>query len=391
METKNLKELRSLREEQMDVANKAIEEGESDKAAEALKEIKAIDERLKKVEEELDLDKKDEDDKKEDKPVVEKEDDIRSNNTQGETRMSNQFKPEVNENKESAEVRGFIDYVKTKGAEKRDVTSLEADVLIPQTIINKAEMLPETVVDLKEFTQVQKVNTAQGTRPILNSTEDVMSTVAELQANPSLSDPEFRSIAYKVLTRRGQIAVSSESLADSQEDLGNLIANHIQRQSLNTTNKSIADVMKTFTPKSVSSLDEIKKIINVDIDNAYDLVFVVTASMFQVLDTMKDGNGIYLVQPDVTAASGRSIFGRPISIVKDTMLGVAGDCKMFVGDKNAISFFDRNAVAVRWVDHPHYGEILATSIRYDVQKVMDEGGVFVTYTAPVEEDNNEGA
>lgn len=381
----NLKELRQLRAQAEVRADELLEEGKLEEGKNELEQIKDLDARIKAVEEEIKKLKEEGSDKEDDKEkeVVVKEEE-RSNKQEGETRMSNKFNPGVNENKESAEVRGFLNYVSSKGSEKRDVTSVEADVLIPQEIINKAEMLPETVVDLKEFTQVQKVNTAQGTRPILNSTEDIMSTVAELQANPSLSDPEFRSVAYKVLTRRGQIAVSSESLADSQEDLGNLIANHIQRQSLNTTNKSIADVMKTFTPKSVSNLDDIKKIINVDIDNAYELVFVVTASMFQVLDTMKDGNGIYLVQPDVTAASGRSIFGRPISIVKDTMLGVAGDCKMFVGDKNAISFFDRNAVAVRWIDHPHYGEILATSIRYDVQKVMDEGGVFVTYTAPAE-------
>lgn len=379
----NLKELRALRSEQMDVANKAIEEAKPEEAKDAMEEIKKLDERIKKIEEELDLDKKDED-KKEEKPVVKEDEDVRSNTQEGETRMSNNFKPSINEHKESAELRGFYNYLVSKGAEKRDVTSLEADVLIPQEILNKSEMLPETVVDLREFTQQVKVNTAQGTRPILNPSEDVMNTVAELQANPSLQDPEFRSVAYKVLTRRGQIAVSEESLADSQEDLGALIANHIQRQVLNTTNKSIADCMKTFTPVAASSLNEIKKVINVDIDQSYDLVFVVTASMFQVLDTMVDGNNHYLLQPDVTSPSGRSLFGRPISIVKDTAFGVAGDCKMYIGDKNAIMFADRNSVAVRWQDHPHYGQILATSVRYDVVKVMDEGAVFLTYTAPVD-------
>uniref|UniRef100_UPI003F8261F4 phage major capsid protein n=1 Tax=Staphylococcus shinii TaxID=2912228 RepID=UPI003F8261F4 len=178
METKNLKELRSLREEQMDVANKAIEEGESDKAAEALKEIKAIDERLKKVEEELDLDKKDEDDKKEDKPVVEKEDDIRSNNTQGETRM-NQFKPSVNENKESAEVRGFMEFVRSKGEVRDNVTSVGAEAVIPDDIVTQPVKLPETVTDLKAYANVIKVPTAQGSYPIIESATTKMISVAE--------------------------------------------------------------------------------------------------------------------------------------------------------------------------------------------------------------------
>lgn len=208
METKNLKELRSLREEQMDVANKAIEEGESDKAAEALKEIKAIDERLKKVEEELDLDKKDEDDKKEDKPVVEKEDDIRSNNTQGETRMSNNFKPSVNENKESAEVRGFMNFLRSKGEVREDIKSEGIDVIIPKDVVTAPVQLPETVTDLKAYTNVVKVPTAQGSYPILESPDTSMISVEELAQNPALAAPKFKGVDYKVLTYRGQIPIN---------------------------------------------------------------------------------------------------------------------------------------------------------------------------------------
>ena len=381
METKNLKELRSLREEQMDVANKAIEEGESDKAAEALKEIKAIDERLKKVEEELDLDKKDEDDKKEDKPVVEKEDeDVRSNTQEGETRMSNNFKPSVNENKESAEYRGFMNFLRSKGEVREDVKSEGVDVIIPKDIVTAPVQLPETVTDLKAYTNVVKVPTAQGSYPILESPDTVMHSVEELAKNPELNAPKFKAVDYKVLTYRGQVPVSNEALQDSTPDLANLVAQNNARIALNTNNKLIADVMKTFTAKEVDGTDGIKDILNVDIDPAYNVTVVATQSFFNILDKLKDGNGQYILQSDITSPSGKSLFGRKVEVISDKLLGNPGEAHAFIGDiSQAILTADRAQASVRWVQNDIYGEILAISQRVDVVKADDKAGFFVTY------------
>ena len=371
----NLKELRSLRAEQVEQAEKAVAEEKPEEAQDALEEIKKLDERITAVEEEIkeltDKEKgsKEDEPKKEDAPVADK----------GEQRSMNQFKPSIKENKESKEFRGFMDYVKTKGAERRDVTSIEADVIIPKEIATKTVEIPNTVVDLREFTQQVKVNSGSGSYPILNPSEDVMSTVAELQANPKLQDPTFNEVKYSIETRRGQISVSEESLADADEDLGNLIARHIQRQVLNTTNKAIAEKMKSFPTKEISNLDDIKSIINQEIDPAFDLVLVVTQSMYQYLDTLKDKNGIYLLKQDITAESGTSLFGRPVHIIKDELFGAKGEAHMFIGDKNAILFADRNAVALRWSDHPTYGQILASAIRFDTQVAIEEAGFFVTF------------
>ena len=371
----NLKELRSLRAEQVEQAEKAVAEEKPEEAQDALEEIKKLDERISAVEAEIkeltekEKGSKEDEPKKEDAPVADK----------GEQRSMNQFKPSIKENQQSKEFRGFMDYVKTKGAERRDVTSIEADVIIPKEIATKTVEIPNTVVDLREFTQQVKVNSGSGSYPILNPSEDVMSTVAELQANPKLQDPTFNEVKYSIETRRGQISVSEESLADADEDLGNLIARHIQRQVLNTTNKAIAEKMKSFPTKEISNLDDVKAIINQEIDPAFDLVLVVTQSMYQYLDTLKDKNGIYLLKQDITAESGTSLFGRPVHIIKDELFGAKGEAHMFIGDKNAILFADRNAVALRWSDHPTYGQILASAIRFDTQVAIEEAGFFVTY------------
>lgn len=378
MENMTLRELRSLRAEQVEKAETAIKEEQPEKATDALEQIKALDERIAKVEEEvkaLQEDKegsKDNEIKKDKEPVP----------TEGEQRSMN-FKPSVKEEKQSQEYRAFMEYLRSKGNVRDGVKSVDADVIIPKDIVTQPVTLPETVVDLKQFTNVTPVKTAQGSYPVLESATEVMHSVEELEKNPELAKPKFKQVDYKVLTYRGAVAVSQESLDDSDADLAKIIADNNARQQLNTTNKAIADVMKTFTPKSISDLDGIKEIINVDLDPAYNLTLVVSQSMYQALDTLKDKNGQYLLKQDITAPSGQALFGRPVAIVRDELLGKKGEAKAFVGDiKHAILFADRVQSSVKWVDNDVYGQVLAIATRFDVKKAVEEAGMFVTYTAP---------
>src|SRR5699024_3412719 len=169
----------------------------------ALEEIKKLDERITAVEEEIkeltDKEKgsKEDEPKKEDAPVAK----------EGEQRSMNQFKPSIKENKESAELRGFMEFMRSKGEVRDGVTSINgAEAVIPQDIVTTPVELPETVTDLKAYANVVKVPTAQGSYPILDSATERMVSVEELAKNPELAKPKFLDVNYKVLTYRGQIA-----------------------------------------------------------------------------------------------------------------------------------------------------------------------------------------
>ncbi|MGS0663822.1 phage major capsid protein [Staphylococcus arlettae] len=288
---------------------------------------------------------------------------------------------ENKENKYSEETQAFLDYVKTKGAQRDNVTSVEAQPIIPEDIKYQPEELPETFVDLKKFVNVQPVTTASGSHPILNPAQETMVSVEELAKNPELASPKFTDIDYKVKTYRGQIPVSQEALDDSEANLANIIARNNARQAVNTTNKYIADVMKTFAPVDTANLDDIKQIINVEIDPAYNLSLVVSQSFYQALDTLKDKNGQYLLKQDITSPTGTVLFGRPVFIIKDELFGAKGDKKAFIGDLNyAVFFADRKQASVKWVENEIYGQILAAYMRFDVKKGVEEAGRFLTYT-----------
>ena len=286
------------------------------------------------------------------------------------------------------EVRGFLNYVRSHNpkmdlrALPEGVKSTDVGAIIPEDIVTKTKTLPETVVDLRNLVQTVKVNTPTGKYPILKSTEAVMHTVEELEANPDLGKPQFQDVLYDVDTYRGQIPVSRESLDDSDEDLGALIARHIQRIALNTANAEIVKNLKTATAKTVHNLDEIKTIINTEFDPAYNLQFIVSQSFYNEVDLMKDAEGRYLLQPSITAQSGKSLLGLNVTVLSDKLLaGTSASNKKvaFLGDPAGFtSFFDRNEMAVRWQEHQHYGEILAAAMRFDVKKVDAAAGKFLT-------------
>lgn len=288
---------------------------------------------------------------------------------------------ELNKVNEQTETRSAINaYVKTKGVEKRDITTVEAGAVIPQEIITTPQEQPHTETDLRKFVNVAPVNTGSGTYPVLLADNNVMVSTAELQANPKLANPQFKDVDYKVETYRGYIPVSQEAIDDSAVDLTGLIAKHINRQATRTANVNIAKVLKTFTAKSITNLDGLKAIKNVDLDPAYVVKFIVSQSFFNAVDTMKDTQGRYLLQQDVTVASGYKLFGHEVVVLADNVIGTtAGDKVAFVGDAEAgVTFFDRKQVSVKWVDNDVYGQKLASFIRFDAKQADENAGYYVT-------------
>lgn len=333
---------------------------------------------------------KEEDKEKEVEKEVDKEDEVKKEErslemNKGEENMEKVVLDGQEVVQPNSEKRAFFDYVRTADSKRAlpdGVKSTDVGAIIPEDIVTKTRMLPETVVDLRNLVQTVKVSTPTGKYPILKSTEAVMHTVEELVANPDLDKPQFEDVLFAVDTYRGQIPVSRESLDDSDEDLGALIGRHIQRITLNTANAKIVEVLKTATAKTVKSIDDIKTIINTEFDPAYSLQFVVSQSFYNEIDLLKDNEGRYLLQPSITATSGKSLLGLNVTVLSDKLLaGAEAENKKvaFLGDPEGfMAFFDRNEMAVRWQEHQHYGEILAAAMRFDIKAVDANAGKFLT-------------
>ena len=261
---------------------------------------------------------------------------------------------------------------KTDGVKKADAKPVSSEEIIytPQREV-------KTVVDLKPFTTLYQAKKASGTYPVLQRATTKMVTVAELEKNPALAKPDFKDVAWKIDTYRGAIPLSQESIDDADVDLVSLVSESISQIKVNTTNDAIATVLKTFTTKTVAKLDEIKKLLN-GFDPAYNVSLIVSQSFYQTLDTLKDGNGRYLLQDDITAVSGKTLLGKPVFVLSDEVIGAN---KAFVGDfKRGVLFADRKDLGLRWADNEIYGQYLQAVLRFGVTKVDEKAGYYVTYT-----------
>lgn len=263
------------------------------------------------------------------------------------------------------------------------ITSPDVAPTIPESILYNPENEVKSVTDLAQLVTQFQATTASGKYPIVKRTTARMNSVAELAKNPDLAKPEFEEVDWKVQTYRGAIPLSQESIDDSAIDLTSLVANNAMEQKVNTTNFAIANVLKSFTAKTVAgdSVDDIKHILNVDLDPAYNKTIVASQSFYQYLDTLKDKNGQYLLHEPITDGSPRMLLGVPVTVVEDELLGAAGEAHAFIGDlARAVLYANRKDIQVRWVDDNIYGQYLQAVVRFDTKAADTKAGYFVTYT-----------
>lgn len=290
--------------------------------------------------------------------------------------------PETNE-----EILAFEQYMKSKGAKRDNVKSDDVGVTIPEDIKYIPEKEVKTVQDLSELVQKTSVSTASGKYPILKRANAKFNTVAELEKNPELARPEFETVNWEVETYRGAIPISQEALDDSVANLTAIVSENINEQKINTLNEKIGAVLKAFNPTSITDVDDLKEIINVKLDPGYDRQIICTQSFYQKLDTLKDGNGRYLLQDSIINTAGNTVLGMNVTVVRDDLLGENGDALAFIGDvKRGVLFADRTDVSVQWIENEIYGKYLMGAFRFDVKQADKNAGFFVTFNGDAGEE-----
>ncbi|MBF7125829.1 phage major capsid protein [Pediococcus pentosaceus] len=333
-----------------------------------------------KRDEEID-DSPDDDYVAEDEPSAKKQ-----NEGKGGKTMATNLTAKQQEEKKENRTRSIETYIRSHGT-VRDAGLKTGDIgaMIPEEIIYNPEAEVNSVADLSALVTKTPATTGSGTYPILKRATAVMNSVAELEENPALAKPEFENVTWKIATYRGAIPISEESIQDTQVPLMPVIQKNASEQRLNTLNKAISAKLVAFNAKASTAdtvADDLKHVLNVDLDPAYDKSIVVSQSAYQVLDTLKDKEGRYLLQESITAASGLTLFGKSVVVVNDELLGQVGEAHIWVGDlKRAILYVNRVDTQISWVKNEIYGQYLGLAMRFDVEVADKSAGYFVTVGA----------
>lgn len=277
-----------------------------------------------------------------------------------------------------------VAYVRSIGQKREGVKTTDVGAIIPKEVL-QPQKEPERQNPLLNLIHVVNVSSGSGSYPVLKKSNRKMVEVGELEENPELGKTKITEVDYKIKTYRGELPLSREAIEDAQYDLIGIMQDDIQDQDEQTKLALVADILKTATVVNASGYDGLKDILNVKIKSVYNKVLVVTDSMFNALDKVKDKEGRYMLQPDITSPTGYSFSGKPIYPIADELFGSEGDMKYFIGDIHYfLTLFDRMELSVQWEDNHRFGKNLASYLRFDVKKTDADAGVFGTYTDAVQ-------
>ena len=366
-----------LEEAITELNNRSAIEAEKLDRAETEEEVSTVEKSLEEIQKELE-------EKQAEKEKLEEEIEELQKQVDEQNRKAPTFKDVEQRGGKKLEQRDaiakFIRTGQTRDIEGLKTTDSGSAALIPTEVL-KPHFLEKTRNPLLDLVQRVQVNSGSGKYPVIKKTDGKMASTDELKANPELGKPKISEIDYSIKTYRGYIPVSQEMIDDADYDIMSIVEDEVVNQGENTELSLITAVLKTATPADAAGLDGIKDIYNKKLKSIYKPSIVVTQSMFAALDKVKDKNGEYMLQPDVTSPTGYSFGGKKIYPVDDTLFGNEGDMKFFIGDvAEFVKLFDRLQVSVKWINNDIYGQLLGLFLRLDVKKVDEAAGFFGTYT-----------
>ena len=360
----------------------AIEELNNRSAIEAEKLDRAeTDEEVSTVEKSLEDIQKELEEKQAEKAKLEEEIEELQKQVDEQNRKAPTFKDGDQRGGKKLEKReAVISYIRSLGQKRDGVKTTDVGAIIPKEVL-QPQKTPERQNPLLNLVHIVKVTSGSGSYPVMKKSNRKMTEVGELEENPELGKTKIKEVDYKIKTYRGEIPISREAIDDAQYDLIGLLQEDIQDQDEQTKLAIVADVLKTAKAVNASGYDGLKDILNTKISSVYKKSLVVTDSMFNALDKVKDKTGRYMLQADITSPTGYSFSGKTIYPVDDTLLGQEGDMKYFIGDvEYFLTLFDRMELSVNWEDNHRYGNNLASYLRFDIKKTDEDAGVFGTYT-----------
>lgn len=287
-------------------------------------------------------------------------------------------------------VQAFNKYVRNAGnvdAETRAaITTTEIGAVLPKEVIEPAFELKNNPDALANFATVLNVSNNAGSLPVVTSDDTtVLATKAEA-AEMADVDYTIKSVDYKVQTRAGRIVVSDEAREDAAVDIVGLCKGQLQKLVQNTDNQNILKLLGTLTAKTAKTIDDLKTVFNVDLNPALtdSATWVVNSTAFNTLDQLKDTQARYLLQPDVTAPSGYSLFGRPVVRVANNVwnAAISKGANMVLADvSQAVAIFRRAQVSFDWEKFDNYASGLAIVTRDDYKLIDENAGFAITFNA----------
>lgn len=210
----------------------------------------------------------------------------------------------VEEKKEKDSVKEFADAARNGFKVDKTMnegTAADGGYTVPEDIQTRINTYRDAKRSLLSLVRVEKVNTNAGQRTFKKRAQQTGFTkVGEGGKITKTSTPQFERLSYAIDKYAGYFPVTNELLADSDANIANTLIEWIGDESRVTANKLILEQINTVAKTNLANLDGIKKALNVTLGQAFKSTskIVTNDDGLQYLDTLKDSDGKYLLQPN---------------------------------------------------------------------------------------------
>lgn len=255
---------------------------------------------------------------------------------------------------------------------------------IPEDIQYTIRTLVRQFATLQNLVNVESVTTTSGSRNYekLSDITPLADLDDETAAIGDNDDPELTLIKYAIHRYAGITTVTNSLLKDTVENIMAWLSTWIARKVAVTRNLKIIEALgKPAKKPTIAKFDDIKDLENNTLDPAImaSSSFLTNQSGYNVLSKVKDAEGRYMLQRDVTQPDTYLLDGKTITVVADKWLpDVSGAHPLYFGDlKQGITLFDREHMSLLSTNigggaFEHDNTKIRVIDRFDVE-VIDDG------------------
>ncbi len=255
---------------------------------------------------------------------------------------------------------------------------------IPEDIQYTIRTLVRQFATLQNLVNVESVTTTSGSRNYekLSDITPLADLDDETAAIGDNDDPELTLIKYAIHRYAGITTVTNSLLKDTVENIMAWLSTWIARKVAVTRNLKIIEALgKPAKKPTIAKFDDIKDLENDTLDPAImaSSSFVTNQSGYNVLSKVKDAEGRYMLQRDVTQPDTYRLDGKTITVIADKWLpDVSGAHPLYFGDlKQGITLFDRENMSLLSTNigggaFEHDNTKIRVIDRFDVE-VIDDG------------------
>ena len=224
---------------------------------------------------------------------------------------------------------------------------------IPDDIQYAIHKLVRQFATLQNLVNVESVTTMTGSRTYekLSDITPMSDLDDETAAIPDMDDPELTLIKYAIHRYAAIQTVTNSLLKDTVENILAWLSDWVAKKVTVTRNAKIIEAMgKPAKKPSIANFDDIKDLENNTLDPALmpSASFVTNQSGYNVLSKVKDAQGRYMLQRDVTQPDVYRLDGKTITVIADKWLpDISGAHPLYYGDlKQGITLYDREHMSL---------------------------------------------